>query len=154
MQKIILIAVGKIKEPWAKDAADFYVDRIEQSASFELVELPASKETDPAKQRDDESQRLLKAAEKFDGDLWALDELGKQMASISFSQELGRLRDNGQTIIFLLGGAYGLNDDVRKKARKTFALSLMTFPHELCRVVFLEQVYRAMQILKGSGYHH
>lgn len=153
MQKITLLCIGSAKESWAKDACAFYLERLERAAKFEVVELPASKEKDPEKQRRDESARLIDSANKLGGALFVLDETGKGMTSEQFSQLVGAAKDQGTHLVFLLGGAYGLVDDV-KHAGKRIRLSDMTLPHELCRVVFLEQCYRATEILKGSGYHH
>jgi 23S rRNA (pseudouridine1915-N3)-methyltransferase len=153
MQKIVLLVIGKLKESWSKDAATFYEDRLKHAIKLEVVELPPSKEKDPTKQKDDESGRLLDAAKKIDGDRWILDERGKGMTSIQFTSAIGEARDAGQKIVFILGGSYGLTDDVRA-AGKLLKLSDMVLPHELCRVVFLEQLYRASEIQKGSGYHH
>lgn len=98
--------------------------------------------------------RILKSLEKHRGEVWVLDERGKGMSSLEFSQSLGRARDAGDPLTFVLGGAYGLTDAVRDRADRLLRLSEMTFPHELCRLVFLEQFYRANEILKGGGYHH
>ena len=117
------------------------------------MELPASKEKDPDRQREDESTRLLGAAKKLDGDLWILDERGKGMTSEIFAKELGKAHDTGTTLIFILGGAYGLTDAVRSAGR-LLRLSDMTLPHELCRVMFLEKLYGVGEINRGTGYHH
>lgn len=153
MQKIAFLCVGKLKESWAREAAAFYADRLNHVIKLEIVELPASKETDPERQRSEESKRLLDAARKIDGDMWVLDEKGKAMTSPAFAKAIEQAQDDGRTIIFLLGGAYGLIDEVRS-AGKLLKLSDMTLPHELCRVFFLEQLYRAIEINRGSGYHH
>ncbi len=153
MQRIVLITIGRVKETWAKDACDFYVERLKRAAKFDIIELPASRESDPKRQAEDESRRLLKFLQGYDAELWILDERGKGLKSPSFAKELATLRDMGRTIAFVLGGAYGLTDDVRAAGR-LFKLSDMVLPHELCRVVILEQLYRATEIMKGSGYHH
>jgi 23S rRNA (pseudouridine1915-N3)-methyltransferase len=153
MQRVVLLAVGRIKEPWARDAAAFYTDRLERALKLDIVELPASRETDPVRQKDDESRRVIKFLEDYDADIWVLDETGKGMTSPAFAAELGKARDAGRTVVFILGGSYGLTDAVRSKG-KLLRLSDMVLPHELCRVVFLEQLYRATEIAKGSGYHH
>ena len=119
-----------------------------------VVELPASRQKDPGKQRDEESMRMLDALKKLEGDVWILDETGERMKSQEFSFLLSQARDAGRSLIFVLGGAYGLSADVKKRGQGRLRLSDMTFPHELCRVVFLEQLYRGCEILRGSGYHH
>ncbi len=153
MQHVTLLCIGAIKESWAKEACAFYLERLERAAKFEVVELPASKEKDPEKQQRDESARLIDSANKLGGALFVLDEKGKGMTSEQFSQLVGMAKDHGEHLVFLLGGAYGLIDDVKNAGRR-IKLSDMTLPHELCRVVFFEQFYRATEILKGSGYHH
>lgn len=154
MQKITLLAVGKLKEPWARDAAEYYCDRLQHALKFEVIELPASKEKHPDRQRSDESKRLIDAAKKLDGVVWILDEQGKAMTSPMFAKEVEQSKNVGSPMMFLLGGAYGLTDDVRATASKMLRLSDMVLPHELCRVVFLEQLYRATEMMRGSGYHH
>lgn len=152
--KIKLITVGSIKTSWLTDGCAFFLDRISHDAQFELIELPASKQKDPEKQRSEECERILEKLEKIEGVVWILDETGKGMTSHKFSGELSKLSDQGKSITFVLGGAYGLTESVKKRATARIRLSEMTFPHELCRIIFLEQLYRALQIKKGSGYHH
>lgn len=153
MQKLTLLCIGTLKEPWAKAAADLYLGRL-RSMKAEVTELAASKERDPARQAADESARLLLAAERYKGVRWALDETGVRATSAQFAELLGKARDRGDAVTLLLGGAYGLTPEVRARADLTLRLSDMTLPHELCRVVLLEQLYRAQEILKGAGYHH
>ena len=153
MQRITLLCIGSVKEAFAKDGCAFYLERLERVAKLDVVELPASKEKDSEKQKEDESKRLIDSANKIGGALFVLDEKGKGMTSEQFSQLVGMAKDQGTHLVFLLGGAYGLTDDAKKSGR-AIRLSDMTLPHELCRVVFLEQLYRATEILKGSGYHH
>ncbi len=153
MQRITLLCIGAVKEAWAKDGCAQYLERLERAAKLDVVELPPSKEKDPDKQQRDESARLIDSANKIGGALFVLDETGKGMTSAQFSVLIGAAKDQGTHLVFMLGGAYGLVDDV-KHAGKKIRLSDMTLPHELCRVVFLEQLYRATEILKGSGYHH
>ena len=131
-----------------------YEDRLQRHVQFEVIELPPSKQKDAEKQKEEESQRLLDAAVKLDAVLWVLDEKGKAMTSPQFAQALDQLTDAGRSIVFILGGSYGLTDAVREAADVSLKLSDMVMPHELCRVVFLEQLYRAGEIQRGSGYHH
>lgn len=153
MQRVILLTIGSIKESWAKDACEKYLGRL-RDVKIDLRELPASKEKDPAKQSAEESQRLLSTAKKLDGLIVVLDERGSDITSKGLAKRLGELRDQGRTVIILLGGAYGLTDEVRSAADHIVKLSDMTLPHELCRVFLLEQLYRAQEINKGTGYHH
>lgn len=153
VQRIVLITIGRIREPWAKDACAFYTERLNHALKFTVIELPASRETDAVRQKEDESRRLVKFLKGYDADLWILDERGKGMKSTAFAKEVGIAKDAGRTMVFVLGGSYGLTDEVRAAGR-LLKLSDMVLPHELCRVVMLEQLYRATEIGKGSGYHH
>ena len=148
------ITVGSPKESWSKDASAHYIDRLKKLSTFEILELPASKHKDPQKQSEEESSRILETLVKRKGQIWALDERGKSMTSVAFSGELQKLADLGESITFVIGGAYGFDDRVRDRADVVLSLSQMTMAHELCRVVFLEQLYRAVQIKRGSVYHH
>ncbi len=154
MQRVTLIAVGKIKTSCFAEGCAEYAKRLGGSAKFEIVELPASKEKDPAKQRKEEGERLLAAIAKAKGEAWLLDETGERMKSHEFAFLLGQAKDAGRHLVFVLGGAFGLESTVRSVARGSIRLSDMTFPHELCRLVFLEQLYRGFEIGRGSGYHH
>lgn len=154
MQHFTLLSVGSPKTGWIKEGCADYMDRLKRSVKLDAKEVPASKQKDPAKQREEESMRVSSALEKMEGDVWVLDEKGERMASHEFAFLLGQARDAGRPLIFVLGGAYGLTNEVKQKAHGRLRLSEMTLPHELCRVVFLEQLYRAGEILRGSGYHH
>lgn len=154
MQKIALLSVGTIKTSELRQSCQDYIERIGRHCQFELIEIPASKQKDATKQQAEESQAVLERLEKLDGVVWVLDEIGTQRTSQQFAADIERLWDTGTAITFVLGGAYGHSDAVRQKADQVFALSAMTFPHELCRLVFLEQLYRAQEIRRGSGYHH
>ena len=154
MHRLTLLCVGPIKTKWIAEGCAHFLGRLGHSIQLEVIEVPASKQTDSAKQREEESQRLFAAIEKRQGDLWVLDERGKPVTSQAFASSLAGARDTGRPVIFVLGGAYGLTDAVRKRAHRVLKLSDMTFPHELCRLIFLEQLYRATEINKGSGYHH
>ena len=154
MHKISLICIGALREPWAKDASRLYADRLKHAFDFRVTELGPSHQPNASGQKVEESERLLISAQKTGGALWVLDETGEDMTSQAFADLIGTMRDRGEPVTFILGGSYGLTDNVRNAGKKVIRLSTMTLPHELCRVVFLEQLYRASEILKGSGYHH
>lgn len=154
MQKITLLCIGSPKRAWHTEACKQYTERLSHDVQFDIIEVAASKQKDPAKQADEESQALLDKLSKSDADVWVLDERGREYTSVEFARSLSEYRDNGRALVFVLGGAYGLTDIVRKQANQLFALSRMTLPHDLARVFFLEQLYRAQQIQKGTGYHH
>ncbi len=152
MQRVVLLCIGSLKESWTKAGAQQYIDRL-RDIRLEVVELAPSKQKDSEKQRSEESERLIAAAKKYDGKIVVLDEKGEHVTSQQFASQLQTSRDRGETTVFILGGSYGLNDDVRVAA-PSIRLSDMVLPHELCRVFLVEQLYRAQEIMKGSGYHH
>lgn len=147
MQKIIFFSVGKIKSPWIADGCSMYIDRLRKQCDFSERILSAGT-------KEEENDRLLAALQKIDGVIVALDDRGKEFSSVEFASWIGKKRDIGDPVTFVLGGAFGLDDRVRSKADVVLSLSRMTFPHELCKLVFLEQLYRAHAIMAGSGYHH
>lgn len=108
--------------------------------------------TAPAMTRRQEGERLLHACLSR-GDVVACDERGSAMTSAEFAAWLGRLRDTGGAVTFLIGGAFGLDDVVRTRATKLLAVAPWTLPHEMARLVFTEQLYRAGTILRGEPYH-
>ena len=140
--KIRLLSVGRDKEATAELAAD-YAGRLARVASFELLELKAS-------DRAREGEALLAKAR---GELWALDQTGTELTSEELARRIGKLRDASAALTLVIGGDEGLSDEVRSKARFTWSLSRLTLPHRLARVVVLEQLYRAFEILRGGPYH-
>lgn len=154
MQKVTLIAVGSVKTPWVREACSDFIMRFPGHCDFSMIEVQASKSKDPHRQSAEESERLLKAAEAAGGMTWLLDERGDRKTSTAFADDVRDAHDIGDHMVFLLGGSYGVNDDVRRAVDRSLRLSDMTLPHELCRAVFLEQLYRAFQIISGGKYHH
>jgi 23S rRNA (pseudouridine1915-N3)-methyltransferase len=152
MLPITLICIGSLKTKWVKEGAEQYLLRI--GPRLKIQELSASKQQDPKRQQAEENTKILEAMENARGVTWVLDETGKTYTSQAFAAELGKLQDRGEPLTLVLGGAYGLTSEVRAKAQRVVRLSDMTFPHELCRLVLLEQLYRAQEIRKGTGYHH
>lgn len=147
MHKISLLSVGKIKTSWIKDGCAVFIDRLSHSCDFSERILSSG-------EAKDEHQRILQALEKTSGTIVLLDELGDEMTSREFAQWIEKKRDIGEALTFVLGGAYGVNERIRTSAKKIMALSRMTLPHELCKLMFLEQLYRAHTILEERGYHH
>lgn len=154
--KFSIVAFGKSKFPFVDDGLAHYFEQIEHLAdSVELVILK-----DQSSDQKKESAALLEALEKRkflqDGKVRVLllDERGKSFTSREFSAFLGSARDQGtQRFVFVVGGAYGFPAGLRERF-SLISLSKMTFPHDLARLVLAEQVYRGLQILKGSAYHH
>lgn len=154
MGNVTLVAIGSLKEPWTKSGCEQYQTRLERGGNFSVVELPPSKQKNSDKQQQEESQRMLDVLKARSGQRWVLDERGKQLTSMELAKELGSLKDRGESLTIALGGAYGFTDDVRNEADFVWSLSDGVFPHELARVITLEQLYRASEIQRGSGYHH
>lgn len=147
MQKISLLSVGKIKTSWIKEGCDVFTERLSHSCDFSERILSSG-------EAKDEHERIAEALEKTSGMIVLLDELGDEMTSKEFAQWIGKKRDVGEALTFVIGGAYGVDDTIRKSAKKILCISRMTLPHELCKLMFLEQLYRAHTILEGRGYHH
>lgn len=152
--KIRLILVGRSERGFVDDGTRHYLARLERNYPVEVVVLPEAGKGEAAFQQRSESERIL-AAVKPGERLVVLDERGAALTSPAFAHKLGAWRDQGvRQVAFVIGGAYGMTDEVRERADLVMALSAMTFPHQLVRVLFAEQLYRAFSILQGTGYHH
>jgi 23S rRNA (pseudouridine1915-N3)-methyltransferase len=146
--KIRLVSVGRDKEFTAAGAEE-YAKRLRRFGTLDLVELPAS--TGPsAKER--EAKRIL-AERPARGESWALDEHGTELTSLELSRRVGRLRDSALDLTICIGGDEGVAPAVLEAASFVWSLSRLTLPHRLARVVALEQLYRAFEILRGGPYH-
>lgn len=146
--------VGKTERGFVADGLAHYLERVRHSGQVEEVVVAKSDRATPQEQRAEEERNLLKAIPSG-ARLVVLDETGRTMDSRSFAKRLGDWRDQGtREVCFIIGGAYGLTDGVRGKADLLLSLSPMTFPHQLVRVLFAEQLYRAWSILNRTGYHH
>jgi 23S rRNA (pseudouridine1915-N3)-methyltransferase len=131
-----------------------YEKRIKHYSSFSLQVISSSKEQNIKLYKEKEGVSILSKLEKSDF-LILLDERGDEYTSEEFARFIQKLQIANKTnIVFLIGGAYGFSDEVYKRADAKIALSKLTFPHQLVRVIFMEQLYRAFTILKGEKYHH
>lgn len=155
MRRIRFIWVGKLKKGWWQEAAGEYLRRIgPQLPCDEATVKDAPAHLDPEAKRVWEGERILEKLGPHDFPV-ALDEHGKTMTSPALAKKLTAWTEDPATApCFIVGGAYGLSDAVLAACRARLSLSPMTFPHELARVILLEQVYRALSIAKGSPYHH
>ena len=155
--KLKLLAVGKIKREAFQEMAEEYARRIKRFHSFEVVEIPDEKvlpKTELPKALEREAARVEKHLKK-DSFLIVLDEKGQQWSSIDLAWELGQIfQQPVGEIVLLIGGAFGVADFLKKKAKVLLSLSKLTLPHQLARVLALEQLYRALTILKNVPYHH
>ena len=157
--KITLITVGKIKEKYLKDAIAEYTKRLSKYCKLEIVEVADEKTPDNASEtveeqiRSKEAERILKYV-KDDAFVVTLEINGKQLSSEELADKIDKLGVQGTShIIFIIGGSIGLGEDVLKKSNFALSFSKMTFPHQLMRVILLEQVYRSYRIISGEPYH-
>ena len=158
MIKVTLIALGKLKEAYLRDAVSEYTKRLSRYCDLEIVELEPIKLPDsPSKSQIDaallrEADMIIKKIPK-NCDVYPLCVEGKQLSSEEFAEKVDDLSQQGRGIVFIIGSSYGLSETVKATAKMRFSLSKMTFPHQLFRVMLLEQVYRAFKINEGSTYH-
>lgn len=157
--KITILAIGKLKERYWKDAIVEYSKRLSRYTSIEIVEIKeemCSDNPSPAiveQVKFKEGERIL-AKVKNDSYVVVMDLSGKEMSSIDFADTFPVLKNNGYSnFTFIIGGSYGLSSDVIKRGDLIFSMSRLTFPHQLARVILLEQIYRAMKINNGEVYH-
>lgn len=149
---IKIIAIGKKHESWVLEGIERYQKRLRAPFLLEWVLLPhSSLEGDRARQ--EESERIL-ARLAGDDFVMLLDERGKTLTSPALSELLSGQLNTSKTIVFVIGGAYGVDETVHARANVIWSLSPLVFPHQLVRLLLAEQVYRAEQIQRGSSYHH
>jgi 23S rRNA (pseudouridine1915-N3)-methyltransferase len=151
--KIILFAVGRLRSAPLRDVCADYLERLKRYGPAEVLEVKAAESGSIDQRMAQEGERLLSALQPNDQVL-VLDERGKQFSSEEWSQTLkGHELRSVRRMVLILGGAYGISAEVKRKGTLV-ALSKMTLPHELCRAVILEQLYRARTIQRGEPYHH
>lgn len=155
--KIVLLVVGQTTDSHFKAGIQTYVDRISHYIPFEIKVLPDLKNTKSLSedtQKEREGEMILKYLQNGDIPI-LLDEHGEERRSIEFSAWLQKmLNGGGKRIVFIIGGPYGFSQAVYRVAKSQISLSKMTFSHQMIRLIFTEQLYRAFTILKGEPYHH
>ncbi len=155
--KITLLTIGKTEEKHIKEGLDKYVKRLKHYVKFQLTELADiknSKNLTEAQQKTKEAELLFKYIQPADH-VVLLDEKGQEFTSLHFSQFLNKKAVSGTAhLLFIVGGAYGFDSTVYNRANASISLSKMTFSHQMVRLFFTEQLYRAHTILKGEPYHH
>ena len=157
---IKIIAVGKIKEKFYKDAIDEYLKRMQAYNKVEIIEVAdemaaenlSEKELEQVKEK--EGERILGKISKEDY-VVSLEILGKQMDSIEFAKfiENEMAEGFGRNLVFIIGGSNGLAKEVSQRSNKKLSFGKMTYPHQLMRVILTEQIYRAYRIINGHPYH-
>lgn len=154
--RIQIIQVGKNKDSWIESAVGDLLKRCKPFADVEFVTVKDSVVTKTFTKEmvmKEESEAILKALK--DGfKIVVLDEKGKQLSSREFAEFLGERKDGGESVCFVIGGAFGLSEEVRKRAHLLVSFSKMTFTHQMIRVFLLEQIYRGFSIINGKEYHH
>ncbi|MCI7105861.1 MAG: 23S rRNA (pseudouridine(1915)-N(3))-methyltransferase RlmH [Lachnobacterium sp.] len=157
--KITIVCVGKIKEKFYRDALAEYTKRLSRYCSLTIMEVADEKtkeqasETECAIIKDREGERILKSI-RDDGYVIALAIDGKTLDSVELSEKIDKLGLSGKSnVYFVIGGSLGLSDAVMKRADYKLSFSRMTFPHQLMRVILLEQIYRSYRIINHEPYH-
>lgn len=157
--KITLITVGKIKEKYLRDAIAEYSKRLSRYCKLEIIEVADEKTPDHASAvventiRDKEAERIMKYV-KEDTYVITLEINGKLLSSEELSAKINQLGIQGAShIIFIIGGSIGLGKEVLARSDYALSFSKMTFPHQLMRVILLEQIYRSYRIINGEPYH-
>lgn len=157
--KITILCVGKVKEKFYRDAIGEYQKRLSRYCKLEIVEVTDEKTPDGASEtvenqiKEKEGNRILSKIREEDYVI-ALAIDGKMQDSVELSKNIQQLGVRGKSsIVFVIGGSLGLSKDVLKRADEKLSFSKMTFPHQLMRVILLEQVYRSYRIMNGEPYH-
>lgn len=157
--KIDIVSVGKIKESYFRGAIEEYSKRLSKYCKLEIIEVSDEKTKENASENEEnlvkekEGERILKNL-KEDAYVIALSITGKKLDSVAFSKKLDNLGISGRSHIqFVIGGSLGLHSSVLKRADYELSFSDMTFPHQLMRVILLEQIYRCYRIINGEPYH-
>lgn len=157
--KITILAVGKVKESYFRDAIAEYSKRLSKYCKLEIIEVADEKTPDKASDREEEmikekeADRLLKYI-KEDAFVCPLAIEGVQLDSVALAGRIERIGLQGKShIIFIIGGSLGLHASVLRRADMLLSFSAMTFPHQLMRVILLEQIYRAYRIMANEPYH-
>jgi 23S rRNA (pseudouridine1915-N3)-methyltransferase len=155
--KITFLLTGKTKKDFIEEGIRMYEERIRHYVPFRIAELAETKQsgkTGESAIKESEGKQILKYLSRED-DVILLDERGKMMSSVEFAgfihkKSIGPARN----IVFIAGGAYGFSQSVYDRANSMVSLSVMTFSHQIVRIIFLEQLYRAFTIIRNEPYHH
>ncbi len=155
--KVILLQVGKTTDKYALQATEDYASRLKHYLGFQIETIPDLKSTKnltEAQVKAREAEQIL-TWNRPENQLVLLDERGLEQSSVQFSQWMQKKMNSGlRNLVFVIGGPYGFDQTVYDAVKERISLSKMTFSHQMVRVFFVEQVYRAMTILNGEPYHH
>lgn len=155
--KITLLTIGKTEDNYLREGIEKYIKRLKHYINFKIVELPDVKNTknlSEDQQKAKEGELIVKSLTNTDHVI-LLDERGQEFSSMQFAGLFNKkMVGSIQHIVFVIGGPYGFDPSVQNRADEKLSLSKMTFSHQMVRLFFLEQVYRAFTIIKGEPYHH
>lgn len=155
--KITLLQTGRTTDKFVAEGFESYCNRIKKYCHFEIITVPEvqhSKKMPVQEQKNKEGRKIISSLSNGDF-IVLLDERGKEYSTSEFAKWMEKQIVNmSKKVVFVIGGAWGFSDEVYKIADMKISLSKMTFPHQLVRLVFAEQLYRAFTILKGEPYHH
>ncbi len=155
--KVTLVCVGKTDEKYIEEGIAKYTKRLIHYVKFNITVIPDiknSKNLSQEQQKEKEGELILKQVDNSDT-LMLLDEKGQQYRSVDFSKLLDKnMVSNVQHMVLVIGGPYGFSDRVYQRANGLLSLSKMTFSHQMIRLFFVEQLYRAFSIMRGEPYHH
>jgi 23S rRNA (pseudouridine1915-N3)-methyltransferase len=155
--KITFLTIGKTEDKYLLDGMEKYLKRLKHYIAFKVLELPELKNTknlSEDQQKNKEAELILKNISNTD-QLILLDEKGMNLSSTQFSGFLNKkMIGSIQHLVFVVGGPYGFSNEIYNRANEKISLSRMTFSHQMVRLFFIEQVYRAFTIMKGEPYHH
>lgn len=154
--RITLILTGKTKERYLQEGIEEYVKRLKHYVPFKVEVIPDAKhsrKTDVMLVKKNEGAQILQKIRSQDHVI-LLDERGNGFSSEDFASHLADLEGKTGSVVFVVGGAYGFSEEVYSRANEKFSLSKMTFSHQMVRLIFTEQLYRAYTILRGEPYHH
>ena len=155
--KITLLQTGKTTDKHISELADLYSNRIKKYTGFEIITIPDVKNTKNMPVQEQKAKEATKIIQSVTDDdyIILLDERGKELRTLEFSGTLEKMFFlPKKRIVFIIGGPCGVSDAVYKRADYKMSLSKMTYPHQLVRLLFLEQLYRVFTIIKGEPYHH
>ena len=149
---IKIITVGQLKEKYIKEAVEEYKKRISKYTNIEIIELKDEGLVEEKKAIELEGEKINKYIDNKDY-IITLEIEGKQMTSVEFSEKLERIQIENSNIVFIIGGSYGLSNTIKDRSNLKLSFSKMTFPHQLFRVILLEQIYRSYKIMNNEKYH-
>jgi len=155
--KVHFWVIGKTTDHYLIPGIEEYIKRLKRYCQFEYIELPAAKIGKNATEQDTKTKEAIVVLEKLQKSdfLAVMDEVGKEFTSRKFADFIANHQMRGtKRLIFLIGGAYGFSNKIYERADIKIALSQMTFTHQMVRLIFTEQLYRAFTITKGEKYHH